>query len=76
MRGYVCRLQLLLVLASAAISRSESGGTHDHILLPKIRDFHNLEDEVPVFIIHRNRVAQLYSQALDSLSIASYDSQG
>jgi hypothetical protein len=33
MRGWVCRLQLLLVLASAVILRSESRGTHDHILL-------------------------------------------
>jgi hypothetical protein len=28
-RGWVCRLQLLLVLASAVTLRSESGGTHD-----------------------------------------------
>jgi hypothetical protein len=38
-RGRVCRLQLLLVLASAVILRSESHGTRDHILLPQIRDF-------------------------------------
>jgi hypothetical protein len=30
-RGWVCRLQLLLVLASAVILRFESRGTHDHI---------------------------------------------
>jgi hypothetical protein len=29
-RGWVCRLQLLLVLASAVTLRSESRGTHDH----------------------------------------------
>jgi hypothetical protein len=43
MREWVCRLQLLLVLASAVILRSESRGTHDHILLSQIRDSPNLE---------------------------------
>jgi hypothetical protein len=37
-RGRVCRLQLLLVLASAVILGSESRGTRDHILLSQIRD--------------------------------------
>jgi hypothetical protein len=32
--------------------------------------------EVPVFISHRDRLARLYPQALGSLIIASYDSQG
>jgi hypothetical protein len=44
-RGLVCCLQLLLVLASALILRSESRGTHDHILLSQIRDSPNLESE-------------------------------
>jgi hypothetical protein len=35
----VCRLQLLLVLASAVILRSESLGTRDHILLSQIQGF-------------------------------------
>jgi hypothetical protein len=42
MRGWVCHLQLLLVLASAFILESESYGTRDtrdHILLSQIRDF-------------------------------------
>ena len=39
MRRWVCRLQLNLALASAVILRSESRGTHDHILLSQIRDF-------------------------------------
>jgi hypothetical protein len=60
MRGWVCRLQLLLVLASAVILRSESHGTHDHILLSQIQDSPNLEIQVPVFISPRNRVAWLY----------------
>jgi hypothetical protein len=38
-RGRVCRLQLLLVLASAVILVSQSRGTHEHILLSQIRDF-------------------------------------
>jgi hypothetical protein len=75
-RGWVCHLQTLLALASADILRSESHGTHDHILLSQIWDFHNLEGEVPIFISPRNRVVQLYPQALGSNFIASYDSQG
>jgi hypothetical protein len=59
-RGWVSRLQLLLVLESAVILRSESRGTHDHILLSRIRDSPNLEGQVLVFISHRDSVAQLY----------------
>jgi hypothetical protein len=59
-RWRVCRLQLLLALAGAVILRSESRGTHDHILLPQIRDSPNLEGQVPVFISPRNRLALLY----------------
>jgi hypothetical protein len=36
-RGWVCRLQLLLAFARAVNLRSESRGTHDHILLSQIR---------------------------------------
>jgi hypothetical protein len=56
MRERVCRLQFLLVLASIVILGFESGRTHDHILLPQIRDSPNLEGLVPVFISPRNRV--------------------
>jgi hypothetical protein len=76
MRGWVCPLQLQLVLASAVFLVSESRGTHYHILLSQIRDSPNLEGQIPVFIFPRNRVAQLYHQALGSLFIASYYSQG
>jgi hypothetical protein len=38
-RGWVCRLQLLLVLTSAVIFGSESHRTHGHILLSQIWDF-------------------------------------
>jgi hypothetical protein len=43
-RGWVCRLKLLLVLASVVILRSESRGTNDHILLSQIRVFLNLDN--------------------------------
>jgi hypothetical protein len=41
-RGWVCRLQLLLVLASAVILRFESCGVYDYILLSQILDSPNL----------------------------------
>jgi hypothetical protein len=75
MRGWFCRLQLLLALTSAVILMSESLGTHDHILLSQIRDSPNLEGQVSAFISPRERVAQLYSQALGSIFVASYYSQ-
>jgi hypothetical protein len=66
-RERVCLLQLLLALASTVILGSESRGTHDHILLSQIRDYTKLEDQVPVFISPRNRVAQLYHHCLQTL---------
>jgi hypothetical protein len=57
------------VFASAVILRSESRGDHDLLLLSQIWDSPILEDQVPVFISPRNRVARLYPQALgDSIS--------
>jgi hypothetical protein len=38
-RGRVCRLQLLLVLASVIFFGSDSHGTRNHNLLSQIRDF-------------------------------------
>jgi hypothetical protein len=73
MRGWVCRLKLLLAFARAVILKSESRGTHDHILLSQIRDSPNLEGQVPIFISPRNRKARLYPQALGSLFVASDD---
>jgi hypothetical protein len=35
-----------------------------------------MEGQVPIFITPRERVAELYPQALGSLFVASYDSQG
>jgi hypothetical protein len=74
--GRVCRLKLLLVLASAVILVFDFRGIHDHILLSQIRDSPNLEGQVPVFISSRNRAVQIYSEALRSLFVASRDSQG
>jgi hypothetical protein len=54
----------------------ESRRTHGHILLSQIRDSPNLEGQVPVFISPRNRASRLYPQALGSLFVDSYDSQG
>jgi hypothetical protein len=53
-------------------SRSE----HVTKLYCLIWDSPNLEGQVPVFIFPRTRVAQLYSRALGSLYVVSYDSQG
>jgi hypothetical protein len=75
-RRWVCPLKLLLALARAVILRSESRGTDNQILLSQIRDSPDLEGQVLVFISPRNRAARLYPQALGSLFIASYDSQG
>jgi hypothetical protein len=54
----------------------ESRGTHAHFLLSQIRDYLNLEGQVPVFISPRTSLAQLYPQTLGSLFVASYDFQG
>jgi hypothetical protein len=64
-----------MVLASAVILGTKSRGTHDIFLPSQIRDSPNLEGQVPVIMSPGNRVAQLYPQALGSLSVASYDSQ-
>jgi hypothetical protein len=71
-RGWVCRLQLLIALANAVILRSESRGTHDRILT--VSDS-RLEGQAPIFISPRNKVIQLYPQALGSLFVASNNSK-
>jgi hypothetical protein len=76
MRRWVCRLQLLLALASAAVLRSESHGSHDQIILSQILYYAKLEGQVPVFTCPRNRVAQLYCQEPSSIFAASYVSKG
>jgi hypothetical protein len=42
----------------------------------RLEAFPNLEGQVPVFISPRNRVTQLYPQALGSLFVAFYYTQG
>jgi hypothetical protein len=59
-RGWICRLKLFLVLASAFILRSESRRLHDHILLYQIQDSSKLEGQVPIFINSKNMVTRLY----------------
>jgi hypothetical protein len=73
MKGRVCHLQQLLVLASAVILRSTSCGTHCQILLSQIQDYFNLKGQVPIFISPRDRVAQLHPLVP---FIASYNLQG
>jgi hypothetical protein len=69
------RTGLLFTSAADPHQRSHSW-VRVPISLSPIRDFPNLESQVSVFIYPRKRVAQLYPQALGSLLIASYDSQG
>jgi hypothetical protein len=70
MRGWVCRLQLLLVLASAVIFRSESRWTHDHMLLSQIRDSPQTWRARPPNL-HPPATGWLsYSQELCSFSVA------
>jgi hypothetical protein len=64
-RGWVCSLQLLLVLGSALTLRSESCGTHDKILLSQIRDSTNLGA--------RSTYLNTPPHELGSLFVASYD---
>jgi hypothetical protein len=57
-------------------SGPESLGTHDHILLPRIRDSTNLQRQVLVSKSHRNKVVSLYPWAISTLVVTSYESQG
>jgi hypothetical protein len=56
-------------------SRVQVPRAQDRILLYQIRDSTKGEDQVPVVISHKNRVTQLYPQALGSPFVASYGSQ-
>jgi hypothetical protein len=69
-------LQLLVALAKSVFLNPESRGTHVHILLSHFRDSPNLEGQVHVFISPRNRVSRLYPQAVASLCVVFYESQG
>jgi hypothetical protein len=57
-RGWICRLQLLLVLASAVVLRYESRGTRGHILLFQVRDSFSMEGVYPFFPVIFKSYAQ------------------
>jgi hypothetical protein len=63
-------------VTSAVFLRSESHGTHDHILLPQFLRLPNLEGQVPVFISPRNSGSQSYSPALDISSLRRSETVG
>jgi hypothetical protein len=69
-RGWVCRLQLLLALASAVILGSESRGTHEHILLSQIRG------PGPHICIPQEQGGPFMPPGTGFLFVASYDSHG
>jgi hypothetical protein len=69
-RGRVCNLLVQFVVTFGPKSHRTHNNILLHLKLP------NREDQAPVFISPRNRVAQLYPEALISLSVASYGSQG
>jgi hypothetical protein len=76
MRGRVCHLQHLLIPASAVILGSESGGTHDHILLSQIRDRSIMKGQVPVFMPPGTEWPSYTPQAPGSLFGTYHASQG
>jgi hypothetical protein len=71
---WICRLQLLLAVASTIILGSESLGTDDHILLPHIRDSSTLEGQVPVFISPLEQGGPVITPGTGFLFVVSYDS--
>jgi hypothetical protein len=75
-RGRVFNLLLLLVSLAQSHSGLSPAGLKTIFYSSNFLDSPNLEGQAPVFISPRNRVAQIYPQALGSLSVASYDSQG
>jgi hypothetical protein len=66
-RGWASRLQFLLFLGSSF------SGTHEHILLPKIRDSPQPRSSRPRNYIPQQQSGPVYPQALGSLFVASYD---
>jgi hypothetical protein len=73
-RGWVCRLQMLLALASAATLRFESRETHDHILRLKFETPPTWRARSPYLYPHEQG-GPVIPQALGSLFVCSYDSQ-
>jgi hypothetical protein len=75
-RGWVCRLQWLLVVAGAVILRSESRGTHDYILLSENRDSPTWRARSPYLYPPGTEWPGYTPMHWVFLFIASYDSQG
>jgi hypothetical protein len=71
------RLQLLPALTTAVILGSESCGTHDHILLSQIRDsLAQPGGQGPLIYVPQEQSGPVIPQALGSLLVAFYVSQG
>jgi hypothetical protein len=75
MRGWVCRLQLLLVLASAVFLSFDTRGTLDHILLFQIRD-PQPGGPGPRIYIPQEEGGTVIPPGTGFLFVAFYDSQG
>jgi hypothetical protein len=73
MRGWVCLLQLLPAQSFSGPSPAGHMTIFYHL---RFETRPTWKSQVPVFISHRNRLAQLYPQALGSLFVASYNAQG
>jgi hypothetical protein len=74
-RGWVCRLHLLLVSASAVILRFEFRGTHDQILLSQIQD-PQPGGPGPRIYIPQEQGGPITHPNTGFHFVASYDSQG
>jgi hypothetical protein len=75
MRGRVCNLLLLLVIASVVPLGSESLGTQDHILFSQFLRLPQPGGKGPRIYIPQEQVAQICPQALVSFYVASYGLQ-
>jgi hypothetical protein len=71
-RGRMCRLQLLLVLASAVIVVFKSRGTHDCIFLSQIRESPQPGGRGPLIYIPRERSGPVIVQVRVTLRRAVY----
>jgi hypothetical protein len=74
-RGWVCRLQLLLVFASVVILMYEPHGSHDHILLSQILGSPTWRTRSPYWY-PQEQSGPVIPKALCSVFVVSYDSQG
>jgi hypothetical protein len=75
MSGWVSRLQLLLVLASAVILGPQSRGTHDIFYCVEFETPPTWRVRSPYLYPPGTGCCHLYPQVLGSLFVASYDSQ-